>query len=125
MERKTVLYVKSEITVSAVKYAHSGYLRLFRPWSMLTEGYGASRATKTTRDHRPDDQEAIDLLKKVGIEYRLVDLSNCSIHEWLWSRMRGIDETPALVLNGKTMSGVENITQALERIRTKRRVKKR
>lgn len=68
LSNKLVLYVKSE-KIFRTQYSEGV------PGHSCTAAY---RASETVCDYKPKDKEAIDLLEKEGIQYRLVDLSNCS-----------------------------------------------
>lgn len=61
------------------------------------------------------DQEAINLLNRSGIAYKLVDLSKCSFALRLKVKLSGW-KTPTMMCSEKKVVGMENIKQALKEI---------
>jgi glutaredoxin len=103
-----LLYVKSE-KVSIVPITEGIY---DHPCS------GARRATQTFHNYKPEDQKAMDLLEEAGTNHQIIDLSNCSFATQLMAKIKGINETPTLIMNGRKIKGSENITQILQEIKT-------
>lgn len=102
-----ILYVKSE-KIPIVRYSEG------------VTGHactGAYRATQTDCIYKPEDKEALDLLKEVGTTYKLIDLSDCPFSTQLKAKITGVNETPTLVLNGRKIKGSQNIKQALHKIK--------
>ena len=104
LKNNAILYVKSE-KIQMAQYSEGV------PGHPCT---GAYRATQTMHNYKPEDQKAIDLLKEAGVPHQLVDLSECSAAARLKAKITGINETPTLLMNGKKIKGVENISQALQ-----------
>ncbi|MCJ7631732.1 hypothetical protein MUP77_04950 [Candidatus Bathyarchaeota archaeon] len=61
------------------------------------------------------DQEAINLLNRSGIAYKLVDLSKCTFALRLKVKLSGW-KTPTMMCSEKKVVGMENIKQALKEI---------
>lgn len=102
------LYVKSE-KISIVQYSEG------IPGHPCTAAY---RVKEIFERFKPEDEEAINLLNEAGIDYNLVDLSDCPFTTQLAAKIRGINETPTLVLeSGEKIKGVQNIKQMLLKIR--------
>jgi glutaredoxin len=78
---------------------------------------GARKAAQTFHNYKPEDQKAIDLLKEAGQNLQIIDLTNCSFATQLMAKMKGINETPTLVMNGRKIKGLENIAQILLEIK--------
>lgn len=76
------------------------------------------RAPQTFYNNKPEDQNAMALLKEAGITHRIVDLSDCSFTVQLKAKIIKVNDTPTLVLNGRKIKGLENIKQALHEVRT-------
>jgi len=102
-----LLYVKSE-KVPLVQHTEGIY---GHPCS-------APRATQTFHNYKPEDQKAIDLLEKAGINHQIIDLANCSLATQFMAKIKDINATPTLIMNGKKIKGLENIKQILQEIKT-------
>ena len=107
LSNRLVLYVKSE-KIFRTQYSEGV------PGHPCTAAY---RASETVCDYKPRDKEAIDLLEKEGIPYRLIDLSNCSLMFNLKAKIFGLNETPTLVLSGRKIKGTKNVESALHEIK--------
>lgn len=103
------LYVKSE-KIPIVQYSEG------IPGHPCTAAY---RVKEIFKRFKPEDEEAINLLKEAGINYKLVDLSDCPFTTQITAKIRGINETPTLVLeNREKVKGIQNIKQLLLKIKS-------
>ena len=102
------LFVKSEIIIPTFQF-QQGIRR-----HPCTDAYVAKEIVKK---FKPEDEEAINLLNEAGIDYKLVDLSDCPFTVRIKAKILGINKTPTLVLgNGEKIEGVRNIRQAILKI---------
>lgn len=69
-------------------------------------------------DLKQEDKEAINLLDEAKINYTLVDLADCPFTMQLKAKIKGINETPTLIFNGKKIKGAKNIQQILPKIKS-------
>jgi predicted DsbA family dithiol-disulfide isomerase len=64
-----------------------------------------------------EDEEALTSLRSKSVSFSLVDLSSCSFENRLKAKMRGINRTPTLVLDGGTkIEGIAKIKKWLENL---------
>lgn len=78
---------------------------------------GAYRTDQIIYSFNQQDRESMDILEEAGITYRLVDLSDCSFMDQLKAKLKGINETPTLVLDDEKIKGPKNIRQVTKEIK--------
>jgi hypothetical protein len=108
MTSNILLYVKSE-KISIVQHAEDIY---GHPCVIPYRG------AQTLYNYKLEDQKAIGLLEAAGTNHQIIDLSNCSFTTQLMAKIKGINETPTLIMNGRKIEGLESITQILQEIKT-------
>ena len=70
--------------------------------------FGLSRSELT--GYTPEDEEVLTSLRSEGVEFSLVDLSECPFGSRLKARVNGIKKTPTLVSDdGKKIEGASRI----------------
>ncbi|MEM2249894.1 MAG: hypothetical protein QXP16_04270 [Candidatus Bathyarchaeia archaeon] len=106
MENLT-LYIKSE-KIEVVRYAEG----------IKGHPCTAYRVKEIFKKFKPEDEEAMELLNKTGIKYKLIDLSDCPITTQIKAKILRINETPTLVLeNGEKIKSIQSIKQAIHKIK--------
>jgi hypothetical protein len=105
---------------SAILYVRSKEISLGQsPRLACYHGYVATYTGPTAAGpvccYDSQDQEAINLLNRSGIVYKLVDLSKCSFALRLKAKLSGW-KTPTMMCSEKKVVGTENIKQALKEI---------
>lgn len=104
MSETTILYVKSE------KFEHAEYTMPHHDhW--CSAGY---RATKTDYVLSEEDRQAIELLEKTGLKFKIVDLGLADTLTRLKAKVGGVNKTATLTYKGRKLKGLRQIAQTLE-----------
>jgi glutaredoxin len=110
--QKTVLYVAS-------RNASSGGSPNAPPvyFNSMNFPAGSSGSPRDFIILKPEDQEAIGILRKNGITFKIVDLSQSTHVKRFVLKISGM-RTPTLIINDKKLVGLENIKKVMEERRT-------
>jgi len=74
------------------------------------------RAVKNITFYSEEDEEAIELLKSKNVSFDLIDLSNCSLVFKIKAKLKGINSTPTLILEGGAkLKGIKQIKAYFEK----------
>jgi glutaredoxin len=101
--KPAVLFVKSE-KIDRVEYTVPNF------GHYCSAGY---RAFTTDSSLCEEDKKAFEILEKLGIDYKVVDLGSADMLTRVKALMIGVRKTPILILNGKRF-GLREMMSKLE-----------